>query len=103
MDHLPSALFIVDPRKERIAVAEARRLGITTVAVVDTNCDPTEIDYPIPGNDDAIRAVRLITARIADAINEGRGALGKDEEGGEEEAAGTGLEAEMAAAAEAGA
>jgi small subunit ribosomal protein S2 len=103
MDHLPSALFIVDPRKERIAVAEARRLGIPTVAVVDTNCDPTEIDYPIPGNDDAIRAVRLITARVADAINEGRGALGKDEEGGEEEVAAAGLEAELAAAAEAGA
>jgi small subunit ribosomal protein S2 len=103
MDHLPSALFIVDPRKERIAVAEARRLGIPTVAVVDTNCDPTEIDYPIPGNDDAIRAVRLITARVADAINEGRGALGKDEEGGEEEVVGAGLEAELAAAAEAGA
>jgi small subunit ribosomal protein S2 len=60
-------------------VAEAQRLGIPIVAIVDTNCDPTGIDYPIPGNDDAIRAVRLITARIVDAINEGRGTLSKDE------------------------
>ena len=79
MDTLPSAVFIIDPRKEKIAVAEAQRLGIPIVAIVDTNCDPTGIDYPIPGNDDAIRAVRLITARIVDAINEGRGTLSKDE------------------------
>jgi small subunit ribosomal protein S2 len=72
-------VFIIDPRKERIAVAEAQRLGIPIVAIVDTNCDPTGIDYAIPGNDDAIRAVRLITSRIADAVNEGRGTLGKDE------------------------
>jgi len=85
MDSLPSLVFIIDPRKEKIAVAEAQRLGIPIVAIVDTNCDPTGIDYPIPGNDDAIRAVRLITSRIVDAINEGRGTLSKDEaEGGAE-------------------
>lgn len=63
MDKLPDALFIIDPRKERIAVAEARKLGIPIVAIVDTNCDPDEIDYVIPGNDDAIRAVKLLTAK----------------------------------------
>ncbi len=68
----PSALFIVDPRKERIAVAEAHKLGIPIVAIVDTNCDPDEVDYVIPGNDDAIRAVRLIAGAMADAIIEGR-------------------------------
>lgn len=72
MDKLPGALFIVDPRKERIAVAEAHKLNIPIVAIIDTNCDPDEIDYPIPGNDDAIRAVRLLTGKIADAIIEGR-------------------------------
>lgn len=72
MDRLPDALFVVDPRKEHIAVTEARRLGIPIVGIVDTNCDPDEIDYRIPGNDDAIRAVRLITGKIADAIIEGR-------------------------------
>src|SRR2546429_9728678 len=80
MESLPSAVFIIDPRKEKIAVAEALRLGIPIVAIVDTNCDPTGIDYAIPGNDDAIRAVRLITSRIADAVNEGRGTLGKEDE-----------------------
>jgi small subunit ribosomal protein S2 len=73
MEQLPGAVFIVDPKKEHIAVREARRLAIPLVAVVDTNCDPDEVDYPIPGNDDAIRAVRLITARLADAIIEARG------------------------------
>ena len=72
MKKLPGALFIVDPRKERIAVAEARNLGIPIVAIVDTNCDPDEIDYVIPGNDDAIRAVKLIAGKMADAILEGR-------------------------------
>lgn len=72
MKSLPGALFIIDPRKERIAVAEARKLGIPIVAIVDTNCDPDEIDYVIPGNDDAIRAVKLLTAKIADAIMEGK-------------------------------
>ena len=90
MEQLPAAVFIVDPRKEGIAVAEARRLGISIVAIVDTNCDPTGIDYPIPGNDDAIRAVRLIASRIADAINEGRGTLAKEEEESEEPADGAG-------------
>jgi small subunit ribosomal protein S2 len=70
MKGLPSALFIIDPRKERIAVAEARKLGIPIVGIVDTNCDPDEIDYVIPGNDDAIRAVKLLTAKIADAVIE---------------------------------
>ena len=72
MKKLPGALFIVDPRKERIAVAEARTLGIPIVAIVDTNCDPDEIDYVIPGNDDAIRAVKLIAGKLADAVLEGR-------------------------------
>ncbi len=72
MNKLPGALFVIDPRKERIAVAEGRKLGIPIVAIVDTNCDPDEIDYIIPGNDDAIRAVRLLTSRIADAVLEGR-------------------------------
>jgi small subunit ribosomal protein S2 len=80
MDRLPSAVFIIDPRKEKIAVAEAQRLAIPIVAIVDTNCDPTGIDFPIPGNDDAIRAVRLITSRMADAVIEGRGSLAKVEE-----------------------
>ena len=72
MKKLPGALFIVDPRKERIAVAEARNLGIPIVAIVDTNCDPDEIDYVIPGNDDAIRAVKLIAGKLADAVLEGK-------------------------------
>lgn len=72
MKKLPGALFVVDPRKERIAVAEARRLKIPIVAIVDTNCDPDEIDYVIPGNDDAIRAVKLLAAKMADAIIEAR-------------------------------
>ena len=72
MKKLPAAMFIVDPRKEKIAVAEAHKLGIPIVAIVDTNCDPDEIDYVIPGNDDAIRAVKLLSATMADAILEGR-------------------------------
>jgi small subunit ribosomal protein S2 len=71
MKGLPDALFVVDPRKEKIAVAEGRRLEIPIVAIVDTNCDPEEIDYVIPGNDDAIRAVRLLTSKMADAVLEG--------------------------------
>ena len=97
MEHLPAAVFIIDPRKERIAVAEAQRLGISIVAIVDTNCDPTGIDYPIPGNDDAIRAVRLITSRVADAILEGRGTLTKTDEGEEAGAEAAG-DVELAAA-----
>ena len=72
MKKLPGALFVVDPRKEHIAIAEARNLGIPIVAIVDTNCDPDEIDYVIPGNDDAIRAVKLIAGKLADAVLEGR-------------------------------
>ena len=72
MKKLPAALFIVDPRKERNAIAEAKKLNIPIVAIVDTNCDPDEIDYVIPGNDDAIRAIRLIAAAMASAVIEGR-------------------------------
>ena len=72
MKKLPSALFVVDPRKERNAIAEARKLHIPIVAIVDTNCDPDEIDYVIPGNDDAIRAIRLIASTMANAVVEGR-------------------------------
>ena len=72
MKKLPAALFVVDPRKEHIAIAEARSLGIPIVAIIDTNCDPDEVDYPIPGNDDAIRAVKLIAAKMADAVIEGK-------------------------------
>ena len=92
MKQLPGALFIVDPRKERIAVSEAKKLGIPIVAIVDTNCDPDEIDYVIPGNDDAIRAVKLISATMANAIIEGReGQMGaaaaeQEEQAGEEAA-----------------
>jgi small subunit ribosomal protein S2 len=84
MKKVPDALFIVDPRKERIAVAEARRLKIPIVAIVDTNCDPDEIDVVIPANDDAIRAVKLLTSKMADAIIEGQHS--NDEEEEEEEA-----------------
>jgi small subunit ribosomal protein S2 len=72
MKRLPGALFIVDPRKERIAVSEAIKLGIPIVAIVDTNCDPDEIDYLIPGNDDAIRAVKLLSMTMANAYIEGK-------------------------------
>lgn len=86
MNKLPGALFIVDPRKERIAVAEARKLNIPIVAIVDTNCDPDEIDYVIPGNDDAIRAVKLLTGRMADAVLEGRQGQDTEDAAGEAEA-----------------
>ncbi len=72
METLPSAVFIVDPRKERNAVLEAKKLGIPVVAIVDTNCDPDDADYVIPGNDDAIRAIKLISSVLADAVIEGR-------------------------------
>lgn len=72
MKELPDALFVIDPRKERIAVAEARKLNIPIIGIVDTNCDPDEIDYVIPANDDAIRAVKLLTSKIADAILEAK-------------------------------
>ena len=90
MDKLPKALFIVDPRKERIAVAEAKKLGIPIIAIVDTNCDPDEIDYVIPGNDDAIRAVKLIAGAMASAVLEGR-------QGQEEAVEETAAEEEVAA------
>jgi len=83
MKKIPDALFIVDPRKERIAVAEARRLKIPIVAIVDTNCDPDEIDVVIPANDDAIRAVKLLTSKMADAIIEGQHSNDDEEEAGE--------------------
>ena len=92
MNRLPGALFVVDPRKERIAVAEARKLNIPIVAIIDTNCDPDEIDYPIPGNDDAIRAVKLLTGRMADAVIEGR--QGQSEGSEEAEAAEAAQDAE---------
>ena len=97
LDRLPSAVYIIDPRKERIAVAEAQKLVIPIIAIVDTNCDPTGIDYPIPGNDDAIRAIRLITSRLADAVIEGGGVVSKV---GAEEAMPASPGSEMAAAAE---
>lgn len=101
MKDLPGALFIVDPRKERIAIAEARNLGIPVVAIVDTNCDPDEVDYPIPGNDDAIRAVKLIASKMADAVLEGKQGEQMEDEAAEEEAAvATDEEIEAAAAAE---
>ena len=72
MDRLPDAVFIVDPRKEHIAVLEAKKLGIPVIAIVDTNCDPDDADYIIPGNDDAIRAIKLFSSVIADAVLEGK-------------------------------
>lgn len=77
MTSLPAALFIVDPKKEKIAIAEARKLSVPIVAIVDTNCDPDEVDYVIPGNDDAIRAIKLITSKIANAVIEGKEILSK--------------------------
>ncbi len=88
MKKLPGALFVVDPRKEHIAVTEARILGIPIVGIVDTNCDPDEIDYVIPGNDDAIRAVKLIAGRMADAVLEGKQGEQSAEEGVPAEATG---------------
>ena len=86
MKQLPAALFIVDPRKEHIAVAEARNLGIPIVAIVDTNCDPDEVDYVIPGNDDAIRAVKLLAGTMANAVLEAKQGQDTLEEAGDEEA-----------------
>ncbi len=77
MNSFPGAVFIIDPKKERIAIAEARRLAIPVVAVVDTNCDPDDADYVIPGNDDAIRAIKLISSKMAEAVLEGKGILQK--------------------------
>jgi small subunit ribosomal protein S2 len=101
MTRLPDAVFIIDVKKEEIAVAEANRLGIPIVAVVDTNCSPEGIDYVIPGNDDALRAVRLFASRIADAILEGQqiateGGVAATEGGAEEVGATTEAEAKDA-------
>ena len=87
MKKLPGALFVIDPRKEHNAIAEARKLHIPIVAIVDTNCDPDEIDYVIPGNDDAIRAIRLISAAMANAVQEGRQGADAEVEAPAEEAA----------------
>ena len=88
MTRLPGCLFVIDPKKEHIAIHEATRLGIPIVALVDTNCNPEEVDYPIPANDDAIRAIKLLAGRVADACIEGRGfadAIAKDTDEEEEE------------------
>ena len=104
MNRLPGAIFVIDPKKENIAVKEARKLGIPVVAIVDTNCDPEEIDYIIPGNDDAIRAIRLFAQKMADACLEGGAAREEDlraDQGGEEvkeEVAEAPAEAEQVAA-----
>jgi small subunit ribosomal protein S2 len=97
LEQLPDALFVVDPKKEYIAVAEANKLGIPVIAVVDTNCDPELVDYAIPGNDDAIRAIRLFAAKVADAYQAGAGQLEQDltieaKGGGEARAAGLSVE-----------
>ncbi len=92
MNRLPSAVYVVDTRQEHIAVAEARKLGVPVVAILDTNCDPDEVDYPIPGNDDAIRAVRLITSRVANACLEGMEERRKSEVQEEEIEAGPAVE-----------
>lgn len=87
MQSLPGAIYVVDPKKEKIAVAEAKKLSIPVIAIVDTNCDPDEVDYVIPGNDDAIRAIKLITSKLADSVLDGKNALGKVlEEAAEKEA-----------------
>ena len=83
MKKLPSAVFVVDPRKEHNAIAEARKLHIPIIAIVDTNCDPDEVDYVIPANDDAIRAIRLISATMANAVLEGRQGQDAEEEAAE--------------------
>lgn len=97
MKKIPGAMFVVDPRKERIAILEARKLGIPVVAIVDTNCDPDEVDYVIPGNDDAIRAVKLIAAKVADAIIEGRQGEMNSTESADTEAAAEAAEATVEA------
>ena len=100
MERLPDALFVVDPRREHIAIAEANKLNIPVVAIVDTNCDPELVDHVIPGNDDAIRTIRLFAGRIADSYIEGAAAWGKDSNGdGAEAGAAAGAEAESEAGA----
>jgi small subunit ribosomal protein S2 len=103
LNRLPDAVFVIDSNKEQIAVREARKLGIPVVAVVDTNCDPTEVDYVIPGNDDALRAIRLFASKIADSVAEGA-QMAKDSVSAElAAAAGVARQAEAAAAADAAA
>lgn len=87
MLNLPGAVFIIDPRKESIAIAEARKLSIPIVALVDTNCDPDDVDYVVPGNDDAIRSIKLITSKISEAIIEGKSILNKAVQESKEKAA----------------
>jgi small subunit ribosomal protein S2 len=99
MNRLPDAIFVIDSNKEQIAVREARKLGIPVVAVVDTNCDPTEVDYVIPGNDDALRAIRLFTSKISDSAVEGR-QLMTDKQAEEMSAAVASAEAEASAGEE---
>ena len=104
MDALPDALFVVDPKKEYIAVAEANKLGIPVIAIVDTNCDPELIEFPIPGNDDAIRTIRLFASKVADAYLDGAGELAMElEKSAEEEAEPIAVAAEGAGEAEAAA
>lgn len=98
MGKLPGAIFIIDPKKESIAIAEAKKLFIPIVALVDTNCDPDDIDYVIPGNDDAIRSIRLLTSRISDAVKEGKDILNKTKEDAAEKKA---IEEKIAAEQEA--
>jgi small subunit ribosomal protein S2 len=99
MGRLPDIVYVVDPRKEDIAVLEARKVNIPLLAIVDSNCDPTEIDYPMPGNDDAIRAIRLLTSRIADAVLDGKKLAEERLQGQlDKEAAAALMEAEAAAA-----
>jgi len=100
MTDLPGALFIIDPIKERIALAEAKRMGIPVVATVDTNCNPDEIDYPVPANDDAIRAIKLICNKIAEAVIEGKASVAAVLVGEEAEAKAKAEEAEAASVAE---
>jgi small subunit ribosomal protein S2 len=101
MGRLPDIVYVVDPRKEDIAVLEARKVNVPLLAIVDSNCDPTEIDYPIPGNDDAIRAIRLLTSRIADAVIDGKKLAEERLQGQlDKEAAAALMEAEAAAAPE---
>jgi small subunit ribosomal protein S2 len=97
MKGIPDIIFVVDPRREDIAITEANKLGIPVVAITDTNCDPTGIDYLIPGNDDAIRAIKLIVARIADAVIEGRGNRAVEDDSSDVEAVATDESLEAAA------
>jgi small subunit ribosomal protein S2 len=102
MTRLPDAIFVIDSNKEQIAVREARKLGIPVVAVVDTNCDPTEVDYVIPGNDDALRAIRLFASKIADSVAEGAQLMSDKQVADLAAAAGAAQQAEAAISESAG-